>query len=76
MRVALFAATAAAFAGGTRVVAFAGCLGDGVEALNAAGIDAYFPILRRVVTLDEALDRGAAAANLADTAEQVFRLML
>lgn len=60
---------------GARVVAFAGCLGDGVEALNAAGIDAYFPILRRVVTLDEALDRGAAAANLADTAEQVFALL-
>ena len=60
---------------GARVVAFAGCLGDGVEALNAAGIDAYFPILRRVVTLDEALDRGAAAANLAGTAEQVFKLM-
>ena len=60
---------------GARVVAFAGCLGDGVETLNAAGIDAYFPILRRVVTLDEALDRGAAAANLADTAEQVFALL-
>jgi len=61
---------------GARVVAFAGCLGDGVEALNAAGIDAYFPILRRVVTLDEALDRDAAAANLADTVEQVFNMML
>ena len=45
------------------------------ETLNAAGIDAYFPILRRVVTLDEALDRSAAAANLADTAEQVFALL-
>ena len=58
---------------GARVIAFAGCLGDGVEELNAAGIDAYFPVLRRVVTLEEALDRTTAAANLSATAEQVFR---
>ena len=58
-----------------QVLAFAGCLGDGVEALNEAGIDAYFPILRRVVTLEEALDRTAAAANLADAVEQAFRLL-
>ena len=60
---------------GARVVAFAGCLGDGVEALNAAGMDAFFPILRRVVTLDEALDRNAAAENLSATVEQAFRLL-
>lgn len=58
-----------------QVLAFAGCLGDGVEALNEAGIDAYFPILRRVVTLEEALDRTAAADNLADSVEQAFRLL-
>ena len=61
---------------GAKVVAFAGCLGDGVEALNGAGIDAYFPILRKVVTLDDALDRRIAAANLTATAEQAVRLML
>lgn len=60
---------------GARVIAFAGCLGDGVEAVNGAGIDAYFPILRRIVTLDEALDRTEAAANLSATAEQAFRLV-
>ena len=60
---------------GARVIAFAGCLGDGVEALNSAGIDAYFPILRRIVTLEEALDRDVAAANLAGTAEQVFNII-
>ena len=60
---------------GKPVVAFAGCLGDGVEAVNDAGIDAFFPILRKVVTLDEALAASAAAANLAATAEQAFRLL-
>ena len=58
-----------------QVLAFAGCLGDGVEALNEAGIDAYFPILRRVVTLEEALDRTTAADNLSDAVEQAFRLL-
>ena len=60
---------------GKRVIAFAGCLGDGVEAVNDAGIDAFFPILRKVVSLDEALDVRNAAANLADAAEQAFRLL-
>lgn len=60
---------------GAKVVAFAGCLGDGVESVNSAGIDAYFPILRKIVTLDEALDCRAAAANLTATVEQAFRLM-
>ena len=48
---------------------------DGVEALNEAGIDAYFPILRRVTTLEEAMDEAVAAANLTATAEQAFRLV-
>ena len=60
---------------GKRVLAFSGILGDGVEAVNAAGIDAYFPILRRFVTLEAALDVSNAAANLSATVEQVFRLL-
>ena len=60
---------------GKRVLAFSGCVGDGVEAVNAAGIDAFFPILRRVVTLDEALEKKTAAANLSATVEQVFRIL-
>lgn len=60
---------------GKRVLAFSGCVGAGVEAVNAAGIDAYFPILRQVVTLEEALKPETAAANLAATVEQAFRLL-
>ena len=60
---------------GKRVLAFSGCVGDGVEQVNAAGIDAYFPILRRITTLDEALEKKTAAANLTATVEQVFRLL-
>ena len=60
---------------GKRVLAFSGILGDGVEQVNEAGIDAYFPILRKLVTLDEALDVKNAAANLTATVEQAFRLL-
>ena len=60
---------------GKRVLAFSGILGDGVEAVNDAGIDAYFPILRKLVSLEDALDVRNAAANLSDTVEQVFRVL-
>ena len=60
---------------GKIVLAFSGCLGDGVEAVNAAGIDAFFPILRKITTLDEALEKSAASANLSATAEQAFRVL-
>ena len=60
---------------GKRVLAFSGVLGDGVEAVNDAGIDAYFPILRKLVTLEEALDEKNAGANLTATVEQAFRIL-
>lgn len=57
------------------VIAFSGCIGDGAEILNENGIDAFFPILRNVVTLDEALLKDNAYKNLKNTAVQVFRLL-
>lgn len=60
---------------GKRVIAFAGCVTEDAEALNDCGIDAFFPILRSVVTLDEALDKTNAYKNLVSTAYQVLRLI-
>lgn len=60
---------------GKKVVAFAGALGEGAEAVNAHGIDAFFPILRSITTLEAALDKATAAANLSATVEQVFRIL-
>ena len=60
---------------GKPVIAFAGCVTEDASAVNVHGIDAFFPILRAVVTLEEALDKERAAANLAATAEQAFRLI-
>ena len=56
------------------VIAFCGCVGDGAEICNQHGIDAYFPILRSITTAEEAMKPEIAKKNLADTAEQVFRL--
>lgn len=58
-----------------RVIAFSGCVTEDAEILNDNGIDAFFPILRGVTTLDEALQTEAAYKNLTATAYQVFRLI-
>jgi glycerate kinase len=60
---------------GKPVIAFAGCVTSDAAACNEHGIDAFFPILRGVVTLQEAMDSANARKNMADTVEQVFRLM-
>lgn len=58
-----------------KVIAFSGCVTRDAYKCNECGIDAFFPILRTVCTLDEALNTDNAYENLADTAEQVFRLI-
>ena len=58
------------------VLAFTGCGTKDASACNAAGIDAFFPILRSVVSLEEAMDVKNAAENMTDTVEQAFRLFL
>ncbi len=55
------------------VLCFAGCVGEGAATCINEGIDAFFPILRNVVTLDEAMARENAEHNMAATVEQVFR---
>ncbi|MBQ8528221.1 MAG: glycerate kinase [Clostridia bacterium] len=56
-------------------VAFSGCVSEGAEKCNELGIDAFFPIVRSPITLDEAMKPAVAYSNLEATAEQVFRLM-
>ena len=60
---------------GKPVLAFAGCVTPDAVKCNEHGIDAFFPILRGVVTLQKAMDPANARKNMADTVEQVFRLM-
>ena len=58
-----------------KVVAFAGAVTEDAVLCNEHGIDAFFPILRRVQTLQEAMDVTNARKNMEDTVEQVFRLL-
>ena len=60
---------------GKPVIAFSGAVSKDAAACNDSGIDAFFPILRRVCTLDEAMDAENAKRNLADAAEQAMRLI-
>ena len=57
------------------VLAFAGAVTEDAVHCNEHGIDAFFPILRSVVSLDAAMDPANARKNMEATAEQVFRLI-
>lgn len=57
------------------VIAFAGSVTREAVECNENGIDAFFPILREVSTLEEAMKKENAKANMIDTVEQVFRFM-
>jgi len=59
-----------------KVIAFSGCVTDDAEVCNKYGIDAFFPIVRGVITLEEALNTDNAYKNLCATAYQVFRLLI
>ena len=60
---------------GKKVLAFAGSVTADATECNAHGIDAFFPVVREVCTLQEAMNRENARANIVATVEQVFRLI-
>lgn len=60
---------------GKRVIAFSGCVTEDAGLCNEHGIDAFFPILRKASTLEEAMDPENAKENMTAAVEQVFRLI-
>mgnify|MGYP000049000545 CR=1 FL=1 len=50
---------------GAKTIAFAGSVTKEAVACNEAGIDAFFPIVRGISTLEEAMDPDTAKANMA-----------
>lgn len=60
---------------GKPVIAFAGGITQDAGACHEAGIDAFFPLVRGVCTLDEAMAPAKAQANMSDAVEQVFRVI-
>jgi glycerate kinase len=61
---------------GKRVIAFAGAVTEDARKCNEKGIDAFFPIVRGITTIEEALEKETARRNLEETAEQVARLII
>ena len=57
------------------VIAFAGCVTEDSEICNAYGIDAFFPIVRGAVSLEEAIDKKNAKKNMTLAVRQAFRLI-
>lgn len=57
------------------VIAFSGCVAEDATTCNQHGIDAFFPILRTVTTLDDAMYPETARKNMVAAVEQVFRLI-
>ena len=60
---------------GKKVLAFSGCVTEDAVLCNQHGIEAFFPILRTVTTLKEAMEPENARENLTATVEQIFRLI-
>ncbi|HKL99524.1 MAG TPA: glycerate kinase [Mobilitalea sp.] len=60
---------------GAIVIALAGSILEGAESCNANGIDSYFSILNKVITLKEAMKKETAESNMIRTTEQIFRLV-
>lgn len=60
---------------GNKVFAFAGGVTREAKECNKAGIDAFFPIVRGITTLKDAMVTENAKNNMTDSVEQVFRLI-
>lgn len=60
---------------GKTVIAFSGCVTEDAVLCNEHGIDAFFPILRTVTTLNDAMDSENARKNMVSAVEQVFRMI-
>lgn len=56
------------------VIGIAGSLGKDVEKINDEGIDAYFSITPKPITLDKAMESEFARVNLKNTIKQIIRV--
>lgn len=60
---------------GANVIAFAGVVDNDAVEVNNHGIDAFFPILDQIRTVEEAMEAKKAEENLRRCVNQVFRLI-
>ena len=60
---------------GKIVIAFAGSISEDAYICNNYGIDAFFPIIRSVISLDNAMNKDISRKNIVSAVEQVFRVI-
>ena len=60
---------------GKPVIAFAGSVREDAEVLHEHGIDAFFPIVREIISPEEAMRPERAKKNLAETVYEVVRII-
>ena len=58
-----------------KVIAVCGCANEDAEIVNDHGIDAYFTILHKAISVNEAMEISTAKKNLSQTITQIFRLL-
>ena len=61
---------------GKKVIALSGAVTDDAKKCNEHGIDAFFTILRKPCSLEDAMNVENAYKNMADTVEQIIRLYI
>ena len=60
---------------GAKVIAMAGCVTDDAVKCNEEGIDAYFAIVNKSMSIEEAMTKEVALNNMITTTVQVFNLI-
>lgn len=60
---------------GAKVIAIAGCTTPDAVKCNEEGIDAYFSIVNKAMTIDEAMKKENANQNMIETTIQIFNLI-
>ncbi|MGL5328375.1 MAG: glycerate kinase family protein [Peptostreptococcaceae bacterium] len=60
---------------GAKVIAIAGCTTDDAVLCNEEGIDAYFAIVNKSMSLEEAMVKENAENNMISTSTQIFNLV-
>lgn len=60
---------------GAKVIAIAGCTTPDAVKCNEEGIDAYFSIVNKAMTIDEAMKKEDATQNMIETTIQIFNLI-
>lgn len=60
---------------GVKVIGLAGATTEDAVKCNEEGIDAYFSIVNRAMTIEEAMDKATASENMTTTTTQIFNLI-